>query len=150
MAELTQTQNTSERIFGKKADANSCKLESTKESFDIIPKCPLVYVRYKDHVIYKNILRPVPEAAERETVGWLTQQNEEIMLIEHDRTSPNAQIPSGQGNGIILIKSSILEICSVPLQKISNCHLNSQTTRGKGEFALQPKKRKTQPETREG
>jgi hypothetical protein len=102
-------------------------------------------VRYKDHVIYKNILQPIAEAAERETVGWLTKQNEEIMLIEHDRTIPNAQIPSGQGNGIIILKSCILEICPLPLQKNSNWHLNSQETTRKGEFALKPKKRKTQP-----
>jgi hypothetical protein len=102
-------------------------------------------VRYKDHVIYKNILQPIAEAAERETVGWLTKQNDEIMLIEHDRTTPNTQIPSGQGNGIIILKSCIIEIHLLPLQKNSNCTLNSQITTSKGEFALKPKKRKTQP-----
>ena len=76
-----------------------------------------VYVRYKDHVLFKNIKQPIAEAVERETIGWLTKQTEEIMLIEHDRTIPNAQIPSGQGSGVIILKSCILEMRELPLQK---------------------------------
>ncbi len=108
----------------------------------------LVYVRYKDHVLFKNIQQPIAEAVERETIGWLTKQNEEIMLIEHDRTIPNAQIPSGQGSGVIILKSCALEICKLPLPKISDWSLNSQSHIGKAEFALQPKKRKTQQRKR--
>ena len=106
-----------------------------------------VYVRYKDHVLFKNIQQPIAEGVERETIGWLTKQTDEIMLIEHDRTIPNAQIPSGQGNGVIILKSCIIEIHKLPLQKTSNYHLNSSETIVKGEYALQPKKRKTQPKT---
>jgi hypothetical protein len=102
-----------------------------------------IYVRYKDHVIFKNIQQPKAEAVERETIGWLTKQNEEIMLIEHDRTIPNTQIPNGQGSGIIILKSCILEMHKLPLQKNSDWNLNSQSTISKGELALQPKKRKT-------
>ncbi|MEM3378514.1 MAG: hypothetical protein QW674_06175 [Candidatus Bathyarchaeia archaeon] len=104
-----------------------------------------VYVRYKDHVLYKNIQQPIADAVERETIGWLTKQTDEIMLIEHDRTIPNAQIPSGQGTGVIILKSCIIEIRPLPLQKILNWHLNSADAITKGEYALQPKKRKTQP-----
>ena len=106
-----------------------------------------VYVRYKDHVLFKNIIETPKESIERETIGWLTKQTDEIMLIEHDRNIPNAQISSGQGNGIIILKSCIIEIYELPLQKTSNCHLNSPQTIVKSEYALQPKKRKTQPKT---
>jgi hypothetical protein len=109
-----------------------------------------VCVRYKDHVLYKNIEQPIAEAVERETIGWLTKQTDEIMLIEHDRTIPNAQIPSGQGNGIIILKSCIKEIHELslpPLQKPLNCHLNSPESITKDEYALRPTERKTQPNT---
>jgi hypothetical protein len=102
-----------------------------------------VYVRYKDHVLFKNIQQPIAEAVERETIGWLTRQNDEIMLIEHDRTIPNPQIPSGQGNGVIILKSCIIEIRKLPLQKTLNCHLNSPETTNLSEYALQPTRRKT-------
>jgi hypothetical protein len=47
-----------------------------------------VYVRYNDHVLFKNISHPIADAVERETVGWLSRQTDDIMLIEHDRTLP--------------------------------------------------------------
>jgi len=111
------------------------------------PEGSPVYVRYKDHVLFKNIQQPVADAVERETIGWLAKQTDEIMLIEHDRTIPNAQIPSGSGSGVIILKSCILEIHAPPLQKTSDGHLNSQENKSKAEYALQPKKRKTQPKT---
>src|SRR3990170_7330363 len=84
-----------------------------------------VYIRYKDHVLFKNIQQPVEEAMERETIGWLSKENGEIILVEHDRTMPNVQLHGGQGSGLIILKSCIIEIHTLPLQKTSNCHLNS-------------------------
>jgi len=110
-----------------------------------------VYVRYKDHVLFKNIIQPMEEAMERETVGWLSKENSEIILVEHDRTMPNAELCSGQSNGLIILKSCIIEIRKLPLKKSSEWHLNSYETTDKDEYALQPKKRKTQPKIkREG
>ena len=106
-----------------------------------------VYVRYKDHVLFRNIKQPIADAVERETIGWLTKQTEEIILIEHDRTIQNAQLPSGQGSGLIILKSCVLEIRELPLQKTSDWRLNSAETLDKGEYALQPKKRKTRKGT---
>jgi hypothetical protein len=146
MVGLTAVANSIESsLMSSQSSPCTCKSEPAQGSANTSPLYPLVYVRYQDHVIYKNILKPIAEPAERETVGWLTKQNEEIMLIEHDRTIQNSEISSGQGNGIILLKNCILEIRELPLQKNSNCTLNSQTTKGIGEFALKPKKRKTQP-----
>jgi hypothetical protein len=102
-----------------------------------------VYIRYKDHVLFKNILQPMEEAMERETVGWLSKENSEIILVEHDRTMPNAELCSGQSNGLIILKNCILEIRKLPLQESSEWHLNSHETTDKAEYALQPKKRKT-------
>jgi hypothetical protein len=111
-----------------------------------------VYVRYKDHVLFKNIQQPIAEAVERETIGWLTRQNDEIMLIEHDRTIPNPQIPSGQGNGVIILKSCIIEIRKLPLQKALNCHLNSAETivKASTRFSQRGEKLNQKPATKEG
>jgi len=119
---------------GIEARRNSCK--SNRES-------SAVYIRYKDHVLFKNIQQPIADAIERETIGWLTKQDTEIVLIEHDRTIPNAQIPSGSGSGLIILKSCIIEIRELPLQESSYCHLNSAKTKGKLEYALQQTERKT-------
>jgi len=109
-----------------------------------------VYIRYKDHVLFKNIQQPMEEAMERETIGWLSRENGEIILVEHDRTMPNAELCSGQSNGLIILKSCIIEIRKLPLQESSKWHLNSQETADKAEYALQPKKRKTPKRNRTG
>ena len=135
MAELTS--KPSPDIFGTKAGFNSCKLESAQDSTGTSPLCPLIYVRYKDHVIYKNMLQLSPEAIERETVGWLTHENQDILHIEHDRPIE----VKGKGNGIIIVRSCIIEV--LQLQKNSNWHLNRRQTIEEEEYAFRPTERKT-------
>jgi hypothetical protein len=132
MAERAQTPFGGES--GNEARRNSCKMERESSA---------VYVRYKDHVLFKNVQKPIADAIERETVGWLTKQDAEIILIEHDRTIPNAHIPSGSGSGLVILRSCIIEIRELPLQESSYCHLNSVMTKGKVEYALRQAERKT-------
>jgi hypothetical protein len=119
-----------------------CKSEPAQGSANTSPLHPLLYVRYKDHVIYKNLIQPNPEAIERETVGWLAHENQDIILIEHDRTIKRKDISSGKSNGIIILKSCILE--ALPLQKNSEWQLNCQQPIAKDEYAFRPSERKTQ------
>ncbi len=102
-----------------------------------------VYVRYEDNVLFKNMKDPPAEAIERETIGWLTKETEEVFLIEHDRPVQNNQTSSGHCNGVIVLKDSILEICEVPLEMIEY-HLKARSADDLSEYALQLKKRKTQ------
>ena len=141
MAGITKTQPQSNAPFRNKAKKNNGESDHEDSA---------VYVRYKDHVLFKNLVNPIEEAVERETIGWLTKQNNEIMLIEHDRTIQNEQLQSGQGSGLIILKSCILEIRKLPLQKSSEWHLNSQENKGNAEYALQSKKRKTPKTNRTG
>jgi hypothetical protein len=105
----------------------------------------ILYVRYKDHVLYRNN-KQVENPAERETVGWLTQQTEELLCIQHDRTVKGPNNPKGTASGLLILKSCILEVQQIPLQNIPNWTLNSQGNKETNvEYALQPKKRKTQP-----
>jgi hypothetical protein len=111
-----------------------------------IPESTIVYIRYLDHVLYRNTPEALENAAERETIGWLTQENKELLCIQHDRTIENLQNASGTVTGLVLLKSCVLEVRALPLQNISNWHLISRNddTRN-AESALQTAKRKTQP-----
>jgi len=71
-----------------------------------IQKGSAVYIRYRDHILNRNM----PEAAERETMGWLTQEIGEYIYIQHDRTTESFQHSTGSASGIRLPKSSILDI----------------------------------------
>jgi hypothetical protein len=138
MAELTQTQKPSERVFGKKTDSNTCK-SAIEGNTSASPLCP-IYVRYKDHVIFKNISAPSPIAVVRETIGWVKEQNDELLLIEHDRAIPS----QGKSvNGIIILKNCILEAFPLLLQNNSEWVLSSRETNCKVELAFRPSERKT-------
>ena len=117
-----------------------------------VPLGSVVYVRYKDHVLYRNIRNPIEEAVERETVGWLARENEEIILVEHDRTPQCLQLPTGSGSGVIILKSCILELRSLPFPCFLDGRLNSTEASGTStECAFQNEKRKTQqPKNRTG
>ncbi|MBT0160534.1 hypothetical protein G4O51_11190 [Candidatus Bathyarchaeota archaeon A05DMB-2] len=111
-----------------------------------IPKGSAVYIRYKDHVLFKNTFKPIEDVAERETLGWLTQENNELLCIQHDRTVESPHHSSGTASGMVLLKSCILEICQLPLQKIPSGSINCQNNIiNNAEYAPQNPKRKTQP-----
>ncbi|MFH1327825.1 MAG: hypothetical protein ABIH76_03110 [Candidatus Bathyarchaeota archaeon] len=106
----------------------------------------VVHVRYWDHVLYRNTPAPVTEPAERETIGWLTDINDEVVCIENDRTIDELPYSNGSGSGLVLLKSCIIEIRSSPTQKVSGWPLIPRNTYFRNtESALQTTKRKIQP-----
>ena len=77
-----------------------------------------VYVRYKDHVFFRNVAMPAAEAIIREALGWVKEENDEVMLIECDR--PLLQCRSGF-NGVVVIKSCIVSMVSLNFEHVLNC-----------------------------
>jgi hypothetical protein len=114
---------------------------------EAIPKGSAVYIRYLDHVLFRNTPEALDQPAEREAIGWLTQENRELVCIQHDRTIENLEYAGGTTSGLVLLKSCILEIRALPLQNTSRWHLISRNDiKGNAESALQNAKRKIQPE----
>jgi len=111
-----------------------------------IPAGSVVYIRYLDHVLYRNMPEAVEEAAERETIGWLTQETGKLFCVQNDRTLDKLPYTKGTASGLVLIKSCILEIRALPLQNPSGWPLISRNTDIRNaESALQTNKRKIQP-----
>jgi hypothetical protein len=112
-----------------------------------------VYIRYKDHVLFRRIKDHVAEHAERETVGWLIGEDPEAICIHWDRNVRRLPYQKTSSNsGLLILKSCIIEIQEIPLQRKQNGSLNCQTNKlVSTEYAFQPKKRKTQqPKIRTG
>ncbi|WNZ30063.1 MAG: hypothetical protein IAX21_04210 [Candidatus Bathyarchaeota archaeon] len=106
----------------------------------------VVYVRYWDHVLYKNTPKPIEEPAERETIGWLTKDEKGLVCVETDRTLDKLPYSSGSGSGLVLLKSCIIEIRLSPIQNVSGWTLIPRNTNFRNaESALQTTKRKIQP-----
>jgi hypothetical protein len=113
---------------------------------EAIPKGSIVYIRYKDHVLFRNTPEAIEKADEREAIGWLTQETGKLLCIQNDRTLENLQYAIGEASGIVLLKSCVLEIRVLPLQNTSRWPLISRNDiKGNAESALQSAKRKIQP-----
>ena len=71
---------------------------------------------------------------------------------EHDRTPQCSQLPMGSGSGVIVLKSCIMELRSLPFPCSPDGRLNpAEASSTITECAFQPKKRKTQqPRNRTG
>jgi hypothetical protein len=93
----------------------------------------VVYVKYNDHVFFKNIQSVMLSPVVRETLGWVKKENDEVMLIENDRS-----ILEGYAgfNGVIVLKSCILSTFEVPLQVISSRALNCKQPIQDTEYAF--------------
>ena len=110
----------------------------------------LIFVRYLDHVLYNRSSALVMKPQVRKAVGWLVYECEQYVTLTWDCDDEPPTLHGGdpKASGLVLLKSDILEIKRLegyllPLKENSECHLNCQENRGKDEFALQPKKRKT-------
>jgi len=79
---------------------------------EAVPSGCVVYVRYKDHVLYRNQPNPIEDAAERETVGWLTKQNSELICVEYDRTVQDLSLPFVHYEYGLRIRKTLTQPCA--------------------------------------
>ena len=73
---------------------------------------PLVLVRYRDHLLFRNLNTRYVEPVVRETVGWLIRETPEALLILWDRSvSP---LPQGRmepkASGLVLLRGDVISI----------------------------------------
>ncbi len=70
----------------------------------------LVYVRYIDHVLFRNtdpnLLRPCV----REAVGWLVRETEEVICLSLDRAVEPLPFEKPAESGFVILKNDILEM----------------------------------------
>jgi hypothetical protein len=110
-----------------------------------VPAGSVVYIRYLDHVLYRNMPEPLEEATERETIGWLIGEREDVLSIGNDRTLDKLPYSRGKGSGFALVKSCLIEVRS-PLQNALDWPLIYRNPNIiNAESALQTTKRKIQP-----
>lgn len=115
----------------------------------------LVYIRYLDHVLFSRCSPLSLKPQIRETVGWLSYECEQYVILSWDRDAGPPTLKGGdpKASGLVLLKNDIqdfkrFEAKALPLQNNCYCHLNSVTANSNSEYALKPTERKTQPRTK--
>jgi len=72
----------------------------------------LVYVRYRDHVLYRRTDPETMRPQVREAVGWLHKENGEAVWILWDRGVSNLphERVRPEESGLVLLKADVLEL----------------------------------------
>jgi hypothetical protein len=108
----------------------------------------IVYLRYIDHVLFRNTNPCLLQPALRETVGWLFKENEQAVWILWDRSVkplPHERTPAKE-SGLVLLKSDIVEMRKLPLQDFLNWILcRSSALNYNRRVGASSAKRKTRP-----
>jgi hypothetical protein len=73
---------------------------------------PLVLVRYRDHILFRNLDPSEMRPQLRETVGWLAKETPEAVLILWDRGLEG--LPHGRvedrASGLVILRGEIVEL----------------------------------------
>jgi hypothetical protein len=89
----------------------------------------IVYVRYLDHVLFRNTDPCLLKPALRETIGWLHKENREAIWLLWERSVkplPHERTQA-KDSGLVLLKGDIVEIRKLPLQDFSSWILCSSS-----------------------
>ena len=153
MAELTpNTTIPPDCMFGTRTGGTTHKssLQGDAGTSPLNPLQQLIFVRYRDHVLYNRSSALMMKPQIREAVGWLVYDCELYIILAWDRDADPPTLHGGdpKASGLVLLKSDILElqklkICPLPLQKSSNWSLNRNQTIQEDEYAFRPSERKT-------
>jgi hypothetical protein len=71
----------------------------------------MVYVCYRDHVLFHRAEATALKPQIRECIGWLVYSNEEYLTICWDRDAGAPTLKGGdpKASGLVLLRSDILE-----------------------------------------
>jgi hypothetical protein len=103
----------------------------------------LICVRYVDHVLYNRAIAVSMKPQIRKAVGWLVYECEQYVILtwDCDDEAPTLHGGDPKASGLVLLKSDILDLYSVPHLGLNlNCKQPKQET----ESAFRPSERKTQ------
>lgn len=110
----------------------------------------LIFVRYRDHVLYNRATPQAMQPQIREAIGWQVYDCELYIIISWDRDAQPPTLKGGdpKASGLVLLKNDILDlehlkVSPLPLQKTSNWSLNPQQPIQEAEYAFRPTERKT-------
>jgi hypothetical protein len=72
---------------------------------------PLIYIRYLDHVLYRNTAPSGLVPVIRETIGWLTYEDNEVVWIVWDRAATPSKLEKLDPlASLVVLKRCILEM----------------------------------------
>ena len=101
-----KTSRNYDTYFPSRVEWNLAMIQGEKRLGDII------YVRYKDHVLFRDMDSSTANPFTRECIGWLDFEGEDYVRIVWERFSmpdpPNEAKP--RATGLVILKKALMEI----------------------------------------
>ena len=71
-----------------------------------------IYIKYKDHVLFKDVDPSAFEPFVRETIGWLDHEASDFVRVVWERPAGNGESPiiKQKATGLVILRSDILEL----------------------------------------
>jgi len=88
------------------------KKRSREERASATKKDRIYYIRYRDHVLFRNTQHDRHHPCVRETCGWIVGETTEAVCILWDRDVKHIphQKPLLQESGLVILKGDIMEM----------------------------------------
>ena len=87
-------------------------MEEASFSSMMVKEGSIVYVRYRDHVLFRDVDPRAYKPFIREAVGWLDYQDEEYLRIVWERFAmpdpPNE--PKPRATGLVILRAALVEV----------------------------------------
>ena len=96
---------------------------SEKGEAQLTEKRNLVYVKYRDHVLFRNADPSLFRPSVREVVGWLLGETEEVLCLCYERAIERLPFEKPSEQGIIILKSAVLELSELDVKETSSCKI---------------------------
>jgi|WetSurMetagenome_2_1015567.scaffolds.fasta_scaffold1317334_1 hypothetical protein len=107
----------------------------------------VVFVQYRDHVMYNRTSADLMQPQTREAIGWLVHEAESYIIISWDRDAGPPTLHGGdpKASGLVLLKSDVQRMIafSPAHQPHSGLNLKSKQAIQGPEYAFRPSERKT-------
>jgi hypothetical protein len=114
---------TSKKMFGGEVASRESSENHSKE-IDLsgfVRKVAPIYVKYSDHVLFKNCNPAEVKPCVREVIGWLVSESPEALLICIDQPVDPLVHEEIAATGLAILKDCILETHKVRIKKPFNC-----------------------------
>ncbi len=90
-------------------------------------KTPIEQIIYYDHVLFKNCDPAQIKPVKRKTVGWISYENQQVIIICSDTTVKFLQHEKTKDSGMLILKDLIIKRTCLEFNKafkhnhIANC-----------------------------
>lgn len=105
---------------GEVASRESSESHGKEIYFEFVERRAPIYVKYADHVLFKNINPKEIRPCVREVIGWLFSESPEAIVICVDQPVIPLAHEKVTASGLMILKECILETHKVRIKKPFN------------------------------